>query len=370
LFKNCLEIKEENSMARKIFNNKSKLVVLLIVMMLILSACGNGQAPPAPPPGGDDGQEVFHWRFAHEEFVGSIQDVYVHELAALMYEMSDGRINFEIFQVGQIGDATQQAEMLQVGGIEFAMVSPGNTGTIVPENQLFSLHFLFPGDLEKTTQLMWESYALNTMLSDLYLERNLKVLSYWTYGPMEWTANRPLRTPADFIGLRMRTMPSPMIVAAYAAYGANPTPMPYLEVYSGLQLGMIDGQENPISAIEEARFYEVQDYLIEANSNLYFTTTATNPDFFNSLPADIQQIILDAVEIMHPRSLEISNELNAASRERIAAAGNITIIQLTEEERAAFIPYAMTAWDVYREMVGQTGSDILDRLIEEIEAMN
>ena len=352
---------------------KKALLCLVLVAALALTACGGtgGQTPNTP--GGQqaesDPDQTFHWRFAHEEYVGSMQDVYVRELTELITEMSGGRITFEIFQVGQIGDATQQAELLQVGGIEFAMVSPGNTGTIVPENQLFSLHFLFDDDLERTTRLAWESQALNTMLSDLYLARNIKVLSYWTQGPMDWTANVPLRSPADFVGLRMRTMPSPMIVAAYAAYGANPTPMPYLEVYSGLQLGMIDGQENPISAIEESRFYEVQNYLIESRSNLYFTTTSTNPDFFNALPADIQQIILDAVEIMHFRSLEIVSELNGASRERIEAAGNITILQLTPEERAAFVPYAMTAWDVYRDMVGQAGSDILDALIEEIAAM-
>ncbi|MCL2579968.1 MAG: TRAP transporter substrate-binding protein DctP [Oscillospiraceae bacterium] len=351
-------------------HKKKILLSLLLTLALVLSACSGGGTAPAAAPGGEsDPEQTFHWRFAHEEFVGSIQDVYVHELAELITEMSGGRITFDIFPVGQIGDATQQAELLQVGGIEFAMVSPGNTGTIVPENQLFSLHFLFDEDLERTTQLMWESYALNTMLSDLYLERNIKVLSYWTYGPMNWTANIPLRTPDDFTGLRFRTMPSPMIVAAYAAYGANPTPLPFLEVYSALQLGMVDAQENPFGGIYEAKFHEVQNYLIESHSNMYFTTTATNPDFFNGLPADIQQIILDAIEIMHWRSLEIAMEDDLANRRRIEDSGLITFIQLTPEERAAFVPFAETAWDVYRDMVGQTGSDILDRLKEEIAAM-
>ena len=366
-------------MLRKL--RKKTLLVLILALALVLGACAQSAPAPAPPasgngedsnggdaPGASD--EVYHWRLAHEEFDGSVQDVYAKEFAALMHELSGGRINIDVYQVGMIGDATQQAELLQVGGIEFAMVSPGNTGTIVPENQLFSLHFLFDEDLEKTMRLAWESEALNTMLSGLYLDRNIQVLSYWTYGPMNWTANKPLRSPDDFVGLRFRTMPSPMIVAAYAAYGANPTPIPYLEVYSALQLGMAEGQENPFSGIYEAKFYEVQEYLIAANSNLYWTTTATNPDFFNGLPADIQQIILQAVEQMHMRGLEISMALDAQDLEAMLATGEITLLELTPQERDVFRTYAMTAWDVYRDMVGAAGSDILDKLIEEVEAMS
>ncbi len=110
-----------------------------------------------------------------------------------------------------------------------------------------------------------------------------------------------------------------MIVAAYEAYGANPTPMSYTEVYSGLQLNMIEGQENPISAIHSSKFYEVQDYLTEANSNVYVTATCVNPTFFNGLPEDIQQIILETVEEMNPRAYEIQDELNGGALDKITA---------------------------------------------------
>lgn len=109
----------------------------------------------------------------------------------------------------------QQCELLQNNGLEFAMISPGNTGTIVPENQLFSLHFLFPNDLQKTQEILNSSKALNEKLSAKYLEKNIQVLSYWTEGAMEWTSNKPLHSPDDFKGLKIRTMQSPVIVAAY-----------------------------------------------------------------------------------------------------------------------------------------------------------
>ena len=100
------------------------------------------------------GQETYTWRMAHEEYTGDMQDVYCKEFAEKLNEKSDGRINLQIYGVGQIGDAMQQCELLQNNGLEFAMISPGNTGTIVPENQLFSLHFLFPNDLQKTQEIL------------------------------------------------------------------------------------------------------------------------------------------------------------------------------------------------------------------------
>lgn len=122
--------------------------------------------------------------------------------------------------------------------------------------------------------------------------------------------------------------------------------MSYTEVYSGLQLNMIEGQENPISAIYSSKFYEVQDYLTEANSNVYVTCTCVNPTFFNGLPEDIQQIILETVEEMNPRAYEIQDELNGGALDKITAASDIKVEKLTEEEREAFVEPAQKAYDV------------------------
>ena len=129
---------------------------------------------------------------------------------------------------------------------------------------------------------------------------------------------------------------------------------------------MIEGQENPISAIHTSKFHEVQDYLVEANSNLYVTATCVNPDFFNSLPEDIQQIILEAAEEMIPRSFEIQEEINGGALEKIQQVSDIEVIQLTDEEREAFREKALAAYDVYEDVVGADGKAILEKLREEV----
>ncbi len=350
-----------------------RIIALLLLVTMILSLAA-GCAPKAPASGETGStpaaaEEAYTWRFAHEEIDGSVQDVYVKKFKEIIEKKSNGRVNIEIYPVGQIGDATQQCELLQNGGIEFGIVSPGNTGTIVPENQLFSLHFLFTDDMDKNAEIFKTSKALNEMLTEKYLEKDIKVLAYWTEGAMQWTTSKEANSPEKWKGLKMRTMPSPMIVAAYEAYGANPTPVPYMEVYSGLQLNMIEGQENPLFAIEEMKFYEVQKYLTLASSNLYVTTTACNPDFFNSLPKDMQQMILETVDEIRDYSFEIQAELNGAALDKIRAASDIPIVELTAEERAAFREASKKAYDRYAEMVGADGKKILDTLIEEVKAI-
>ena len=350
---------------------KGLAITLLVSMVLGLTACGGSSttsttAAPAAAEG-----ETYHWRMAHEEYDGDMQDVYCKEFIQKLNEKSGGRITVDLYPVGQLGDAIQQCELLQNNALEFAIISPGNTGTIVPENQLFSLHFLFPTDWNKTLEVLQTSKALNEDLAALYVEKNIKVLQYWTEGAMCWTSNVSLKDPSAFKGLKFRTMQSPMIIAAYEAYGANPTPMSYTEVYSGLQLKMIEGQENPSSAILTSKFYEVQKYLNDAKSNLYMTCTCINPTFYDGLPDDIKAIIDETVKEMYPRSFEIQEELNKDAISKMQEANpDLIVEELTDEEREAYRTLAANAYDVYGKIVGEKGEKILSKLLDEIAAID
>ncbi|MEW9667451.1 DctP family TRAP transporter solute-binding subunit [Ammoniphilus sp. 3BR4] len=350
---------------------KSMLLTALSALIIMTTACSSNEAStdakPAEGAGGE--QQTYNVRLVHEEIPGSVQDQYAQKFKEVLEEKSNGKFKVEVYPVGQLGDATQQAELLQNGGVEFAITSPGTTGTLVPENQLFSLHFLFSEDMELNKKILNESKALNEELNKIYEEKNIKVLSYWTEGFMDWTSSKPLDTPEGFKGFKMRTMASPMIVSAYEAYGASPTPVPYMEVYSGLQLKMIEGQENPMFAIEEMKFYEVQKYLTLSHHCLYVTSTAVNPDFFNSLPAEEQQLVLDTVEELKDYSFEIQDKLNSERLEKIKAASDIEIVTLTDEQRAAFKEASKSARAKFVELAGERGDTILTQLEEEIAAI-
>lgn len=344
----------------------TKLLSWAMIGTLLLNAgCATNEKEEKPQQGAAQ-DKTYSVRLVHEEIPGSVQDLYAQKFKEVLENKSNGKFKVEIYPVGQLGDATQQAELLQNGGVEFAITSPGTTGTLVPENQLFSLQFLFSDDMEENKKILNTSKALYESLNEIYLQKNIKVLSYWTEGFMEWTSNKSLQTPADFKGFKMRTMASPMIVASYEAYGASPTPVPYMEVYSGLQLKMIEGQENPIFAIEEMKFYEVQKYLTLSNHSLYVTSTAVNPDFFKSLPEEDQKLVLDTVEELKDYSFEIQDKLNSERLDKIKKASDIQFVSLTDEQRDAFREASKTARKKYVELVGAKGEEILKLLEQEI----
>ena len=160
---------------------KRKILSLLMAgaMVMSLAACGGsdsatteaaGEGSAVEEEGTSSEGETYHWRMAHEEYEGDMQDVYCKEFIQKLNEKSGGRITVDLYPVGQLGDAVQQCELLQNNALEFAIISPGNTGTIVPENQLFSLHYLFPQDWDKTLEVLKTSEALNVDLAQKYLD--------------------------------------------------------------------------------------------------------------------------------------------------------------------------------------------------------
>lgn len=177
---------------------------------------------------------------------------------------------------------------------------------------------------------------------------------------MVWTANKPLRKPADFNDFKIRTMTSPILTQSYEAYGANPTPMPYSEVYSGLQLKQIEGQVNPIFAIEEMSFYEVQDYMIIAKHAQFIATVIANDEWYGSLPDDQRKWVDETRDEMVDFIYEKQAQFNEERLEKIKNNSDTEVITLSDEERQAFREASMGVRDTYVEQAGENGQKLLD----------
>jgi TRAP-type C4-dicarboxylate transport system substrate-binding protein len=166
----------------------------------------------------------------------------------------------------------------------------------------------------------------------------------------------------------MRVMTSPILVEAYKAYGANPTPLPFSEVYSSLQLNMIEGQENPYATIQEMKFYEVTDYMITAKHRMYVISMSSNASFFNSLPSEIQKMVLESVSESLDYYYTFENDFNSKRLQQIMQdKPSYKHITLTPEEIAVFKEKSKGAKDVYVEMVGPTGAEVLKAIETDIQ---
>lgn len=336
---------------------RAGLVLLAILLWSSLTACG-------VRPGADgNAQEV--WRFAIEETQGSVQDAYAQRFKELVEERTDGAVRVKVYPYGTLGTSDQITEQLHAGTIQFAMASPGHLGKIIPEVQVFLLHFIF-SDREEVDNRVLRNPELLATFDRLYEEKGLKLLTFFSEGWMVWTANQPIRRPEDFQGVKFRTMTSPLLLAAYDAYGASPTPLPYSEVYSGLQLSMIDGQVNPVFAIEEMSFYEVQDYLTFAHHAPFITTLVANPTFVSRLGADRRALLEAVVAEVDRYAFETQRRFNAERLETILAAGGTEVVTLDEQERAAFRKLSLPVRETYVELAGPRGAAIVESLHDEI----
>jgi TRAP-type transport system periplasmic protein len=308
------------------------------------------------------------WRFAHEESPGDVQDIYAQEFKRLVEERTNGEVTVTIYTYGQLGTEDDLTELTASGAIQFSNASPGHLGTYVPEVQVLLVPYLLSEDPDVNKEVLTHSEALYEDLARDFEGRGLTLYSVYPEGEMVWTTNRPIRSPEDLDGVKFRVMTSPMLIETYDTFGADPIATPWGEVYSGLQLGMLDAQVNPIFFIESAGFYEVQDYLIWTGEQEYTTTVVANNAFWQGLSEEHRQMLLDIREPLADFIFEEQQRMNEASAERIKEARpEIEFIVLDDEERAAFRERAEPLADRLVEIAGGNSAAILEKLRQEIE---
>ncbi len=342
---------------------KKKLLLLavsLIAVMLVFAGCGDNDDPKT------EGQTEV-WKLAHQESTGTVFDNYAHHFADLVSEKSNGRITVEVYPVGQLGDTGTQVEMLMNGGIQFGILAAGDVGDMFPAAQALSLNFVFSDNDDVNSAVLTQGEATK-YLNNLFLDKNITTYDWFSLGNMQWTSNKPLHTLKDFKGFKMRIMASPIIAANYEALGASPTPMAFTETYSGLQLKTVEGTEQPLNAIQEMKFYEVQDYITMSNHAQMASFMAMNSDFYNGL-SDEDKALLD----------EIKPEMEAFAKENLQqmltekfeaikeTKPEIKVEELTEEERQAFVEASLPVRDRIEEFGGKEAKEVLELLLADVE---
>jgi TRAP-type transport system periplasmic protein len=161
-----------------------------------------------------------------------------------------------------------------------------------------------------------------------------------------------------------------MLVETYKSFGAVPTPLPYSEVYGGLQLKMIDGQENPVFAIEEMKFYEVNDVMTWSGHQQFTVTVLSSESWYQGLPAEQRKLIDETVEELAPYIFETQAQYNAERLEKIKQAKpGIQLVRLNEQEQAAFREASLPMRDKLVQLAGPEAGRVLEALEQEIKAL-
>lgn len=260
---------------------------------------------------------------------------------------SDGRIEINIRPAAQLGGDVEIIEQTQMGLVHIAIPPTGNLANFNEQMYLFDLPFLLKDDAAMKRVLDGE---VGTELLATLDSNNLHGIAMWGAGFRHMTNNiRPINGPDDLNGIKMRTLQAPAILATYRAYGANPTAMAYVEVYNGLQQGVIEGQENPLANIASMKFYEVQNYMTLTGHAYHTYAAIMNKQAWESLPEDLQKIVQDAMIVGRDAARTFTEEDEAKIIEEIN--DQIEIQELSAEGREAFVEASKPIYDDFREKI-------------------
>lgn len=337
---------------------------LSALMLFTMTACSSKPAGGQTQDGGGEAK-TYQLKFALDETQNSTQDVYALKFKELVEAKSEGRVTLDIYYLGQLGSGANQGELIQNGAVEFGFISCGDVGAMVPEGNIFNMPYIFPSNLEKAKEFLYNSQVINTTIVDCFADKNLVVIDWLDEGYMQWTNSvRPITNTADMKGIKMRVMSAPIITAAYKSYGADPVSIPITELYSALQLNMAEGQVNPVEYIENMKYYEVQKYLSLANADFYVASLVFNKDFWNTLPADIQGIFLEAVQETRPYYAEEQQKLIDAATVNLKEYG-MEVNALSDEAIADFRELAQGAVSAFYEVGGENAEQLYSDFVAE-----
>ena len=309
------------------------------------------------------------WKYAFEESLTDVQGVFATKFKEEVEANSDHEI--QLFPYGTLGESADIMEQTQAGILQFVNQSPGFTGALIPEAQVFFVPYLLPEDQSSLNAFFSESKAINEDFKEIYAQKGLELLKMYPEGEVALTTKTEVRSPEDLDQVKVRVMTNPLLVESYKSFGATPTPLPWGEVYGGLQTNIIQGQENPVFFIESAKIYEVTDVITFLGHNNFTTAIMANKEFFDGLSDEEKKVVTDASQAAFDHIIDYQRGLGEESLDKILEAKpEMKVVTLSEEERQPFRDAAAEVEAKFVEMTGESGQAILDQFKKDLEAVS
>ncbi|HLS20014.1 MAG TPA: TRAP transporter substrate-binding protein [Paracoccaceae bacterium] len=289
-------------------------------------------------------------KFGHVGEPGSLMDRSATEFAKRANEKLGDKAKVTVYGSSQLGSDTAMLQKLKLGTIDLALPSTVMSSA-VDEFGLFEMPYLVE-DREHMARIRDE--IVNPQLVPLAEKQGYIIIGIWENGFRQITNNkRPIVTPEDLKGIKLRVPSGEWRVKMFQAYGANPSPMALSEVFVALQTGVMDGQENPYAQIYPSRFYEVQKYLSISN-HVYTPAFVTAGRSFAKFDPEVQQILRDTAVEMQDEVYRIAAELDVDLLEKLKAEG----LEVNEVDTPAFIEASKEIYTEFSDAVPGTAEMI------------
>ncbi len=308
-----------------------------VASVLLLTGCGDKKSDETKAMS-EAPASTFVLKFSHVVSPNTPKGKAADYFEKRLEELSGGRIDVQVYPSSQLYKDKAVLKALTLDSVQMAAPSFSKFGKIVPQLALFDLPFLFTS-MDQLHRV--QDGIVGIKLKDMVNAKGYVALNFWdNHFKQLSSSKKPLITPEDAKGQKFRIMSSKVLEAQFHALGASPQMMPFSEVYSGLQQGVIDGQENTNSNIYTKKFHEVQKYMTITNHGYLGYLVVMSKKFWNSLPADLQANVKQAMNDATEKEREYAEDLNTKQLQLIkdyaAKTGKLEVITITEEQRNAW----------------------------------
>lgn len=350
-------------------------ISLIVILSIMLSACGNASKNEDKPDGKVEEtpaktdnakkQDKIVMKISHVAAPGSERDRGSQKVKEVVEQLTNGRVECQVYPASQLGGQRDQVEGVQFGDIEMGVLPTAYLGGFQPLITLLDTPFLLPEDYEQLFEL-YQSDAIRELLNTTE-EKGIKTLGVWQTGYKVYTANKPLLDPSDMKGLKVRVMNSPILFEQAKVLGADGITMDFGETYSALQNKALDGQENPIPLNYDMKFHEVQTDITLTNHSSLDQLVMVNKKWFEGLDKDIQDAIIEGVRQGARECLDYTRDSVEKYSNEILATGKTKIHELTPEQRQKWMDALKPVQEFARNSQGERGKELYDAIKAEAD---
>ena len=296
-------------------------------------------------------------KIGHLESAQQSRHIFLKKVAALVKERTGGAVEFQIFPQAQLGNQRQMTEGVQLGTIEATVAPAAFLGGFNAAVSILDIPYLLPADADKAQKL--REGAFGAALLGSFKSKSVVGIAWWPNGLKNFTSNKPLDGLDSFRGQKFRVMDSKILIEQFVALGASAIALPFGELYTSLQTGVVDGQENPLDTIQRMKFYEVQKYLVVSEHGAMEDIVLFNPAWWKSLPEKYRDVITGAFKEVVPalrthKTKAIESALEVIRKSKI----KVRIASAEEREVLREKMYSKTR-AAYIEMAGDAGKELI-----------
>lgn len=293
-------------------------------------------------------------KFSHVVAPATPKGKAADKFAELAAKYTSGKVKVEVYPNSQLYKDREEVEALQLGAVHMLAPSLSKFGPLgAREMEIFDLPYILPN---KAALYEAMDGAVGKALLNKLEAKGILGLAYWDNGFKVMSANKPLKQPADFAGLKMRIQSSKVLEAQMKALGAIPQVMAFSEVYTALQQGVVDGTENPPSNLYTQKMHEVQKHVTLSDHGYLGYAVIVNKAFWQGLPADVRAGLEKAMQEATAYERDIAQQDNDDAMQKVKVAGTSQIHSLSAAEKAA---WRAALEPVHKEFEAVVGADNL-----------